>query len=290
MVYQLSGVRAAELLVASFYSLRVHYDGPVTIFATKDCWELAQRIAQDNRLGAGLKSMMLMPHELPDQKRIHCLSKVYPYLDTPYDQTLFLDADTIVNHPVTPFFQPGINVTAFGSGRITEGNRMSTSLWHELCALKKFGPHLRKLVQDAAAANLPWINTGAWSFPRGDPALWEIHLLCTIVCNTCRTSDEVGLNAIAWRLPNLRFLPDRCHRSSIYWEGEWREPIVLHNNSRNWIRRTLGRASLKHHLARAMDDNVAGIREWLGQGHWYVERFWRDILAERAGQRHPAAV
>lgn len=290
VIYQFSGMAAAELLVASLCSLRRHYRGDVTIFATEPCMDLARRIATDRRLRCDVLPTQLLPIDVPHQKRLHCLSKSCTYLLAPYDQTLFLDADTIINHPITPFFRPGINVTGFGSGRLRDQNRTAVSLWHECSVLARYGPGLRRLIQQASEHNLPWINTGAWSFPRHHPALWEIYLLCSVLRNTLRTSDESAINAISWRLTDLEFLPDRCHRSSMYWEGNWREPVVLHNNSRNWVRRSAGRNSFKHYLTWAMDRDVAGITQWLGDGHHYVPKLWGDILAQRAGKREPASL
>lgn len=122
IIYSLSGPAYAELLTVSLWSLRQHFQGPVAIFCGPGCREAMQPLYDDPRL----HPLELIDHDLPNVRRhAHYCVKPGIALASPFDETVFLDADTLVCGEVDELFEAPLTVTQFAdwvtTGKIISG-------------------------------------------------------------------------------------------------------------------------------------------------------------------------
>lgn len=97
ILYLVIGKKHYPRLVVSLYSLRKHYAGEIAItFPENEQHPILQQIADDSRL-----RINLVPWKLPDlvQQQPYVAKAMLQHI-TPYDHTLFLDADTLIVRPL----------------------------------------------------------------------------------------------------------------------------------------------------------------------------------------------
>ncbi len=96
VIYFNMGVGHVERLAASLDSLRRHWGGPVSILNVGDVPPPLREAASLYRAGIV---------EIDDQGFSALATKVFVLRSTPFDRTVFLDADTIVCTPIDEFFE-----------------------------------------------------------------------------------------------------------------------------------------------------------------------------------------
>src|SRR5687767_15145988 len=95
VVYLLTNPQLAARLVVSIYSLRKWYDGPVTVFTTRpESHEIGQLLADDKRLVVDHRTTS--EAEARNTHIAAYLTKPAVLAESPYERTIFLDADTLV--------------------------------------------------------------------------------------------------------------------------------------------------------------------------------------------------
>lgn len=159
VLYLNHGEKCMIRLLVSAHSLRRHYAGPVTLVAVgrQHRWFL------DAMRAMGVDILPIDDDGLPPlvrKARMHEL--------TPYDTTMFLDADTLVLKPVDEYFDK-IEEYGFCTGEFagwkTTGGTISRRI-------KGFGKVVPQYV-DAALAYGKATNTGIFGFVHGAPILQE---------------------------------------------------------------------------------------------------------------------
>jgi hypothetical protein len=279
VVYQLSHPRCAELLTVSLWSLRQHYDGPITVMVTRDCHMLATRIARDVRLGIDLQRLVMFgKHGRHDHRQ----SKVLSWLQSPYQQNLFIDADTAIQSPIYELLDySGLGLTRLADCRLCESrdNPYAVRIWEEVCNYQRLGPGARRMLCDLQA-DMPYIvNTGVVLYSQNHPALWEHHHLILVArLFGRRMSDEAAMHLV---LPhtNAKFFEPRWN-STFDQRTNWQEQSICHFAYAAWFRHPAGRACFRHHLREALKNNAGGMRRWIGQGCHDVLR----LLPQRKGK------
>src|SRR5215213_4514433 len=87
-------MKLASRLMVSIYSLRKWYSGPITVFTTKPkADQFAQLLAADPRLRVGVQKSKQQPGR---GYQAAYLTKTTVLEHSPYEATVFLDADTLV--------------------------------------------------------------------------------------------------------------------------------------------------------------------------------------------------
>ena len=262
IVYRLSGVSYAELLAVSLWSLRKHCDLPATIFVTDgQCALAANRLADDKRLRCKVELA-----EMPDVRR-HASYVLKPRLtaESPYDQTIFLDADTVVTGPLDELFTAPLAITRFcdwvSTGRIISGRiRQWTGL----------SPMVDGLVERSCAVEYPAINTGVFAWHKDFPGLPAWRRLTREGWKRSFT-DELAMQLLfpEWTWTGCRVFPASFNCSAKFGK-DFDKARVIHFHGRSHIRKTKGgnltlaNALWWPHFEEARAANAGGLAEWAG--------------------------
>jgi len=192
VLYYNHGTQCLVRLAVSMLSLRDHYEGSVAIAAEGNPPEWFKAIAAE--FGATIVPAPIS-HEygLVKKSRVHRVS--------PFEFTLFLDADTIVRGPIDEIFykiiQTGLVVTQFndwgtGRGRMKRRIQQWESKYPKLC---------EKAYEYGKA-----INTGIFGYAKKNEALEDYHETTLaglkIPGMSRKTLDEVAMQLIVTKYPH----------------------------------------------------------------------------------------
>ncbi len=285
VLYFNAGGRHAIHLIVSLASLRKHWDGPVAVVTEQDGPGrlVAEACAMDGRLGM----IQVIPSDEVQGggsgKAYHSKTKL-PQL-TPFDRTVFLDADTLVVKPFPELWPTagGAVITKF-SDWVSTGGKMSQRIkaWREVEPTR---------VKRQLSRAWPAINTGvlAWC---GDGGLWAKDWTETGARRICFIGDETAMQLIFpdhnVRVEDYIFnaspVFDACPLRDKYpwtWDEEHgvavRSPHVRvwHGHGFKFWKRPGGWALYRQSYLDALDANYAGIRE-----HAVSEKFLK-LLPEQ---------
>lgn len=283
--YLFCGLPAAERLVVSLWSLRRFHDWPVTIFASPECMRVAEVIR-----GHFLGVAPIVPIESPlGIRHGHYLLKPLLASRTPYDRTLFLDADTLVVGPLDDLwtYREPIILTSYGEW-VTTGRRVSGRCrW-----FAGRSPAVDKLIERATTTTYPCLNTGVFLFDRGIPEidLWhsltEVGLGLEAGVPTHRPShmtDEIAMQLLIAVLPQFDKTADGC--ASLRWRvigdrwncspmhgAEQDEARIWHCHGQKHLRKPEGRRLWEPAFREAYSANAGGLQEWAGRYDKYGVR------------------
>jgi hypothetical protein len=260
VIYLLTGAQHAARLVVSIHSLRRFYDGPSTLFTTRsESSQIAAHLAADDRLRVGLAEF----EEGAADENSSYLAKPRLIPASPYEATLFLDADTLVVGDLTELVdatqEHTLVVTGFCDWKTTYTPiRRRLELWQPLVGTPGDVFGLDDLLA-AMSMGLPVINTGVLGCHRDSPVLDPWQRLTALGKDTA-LPDEVALQLLLPRYRH-RFLDSRFNCSPAF------GPHVC--DVRIW--HFVARSHLGHHESQqlwkpAYDEcwraNVANLRHW----------------------------
>lgn len=216
IVYLLTGKQLAARLVVSLTSLRKWYDGPITVFTTRpESHEIGDLCSKD-------------PHILCDHLQIEerdgegsisaFLTKTKCMLESPYESSIFIDADTLVVGSIQELIESATEseITATVFHRWTTNRPPITEKLKEWQTLQNqtgdtFG--LQQLIETAETVPFPAINVGVFSVFRNAAILPEWDQLARFA-KDMPFPEEIALNLLlqkyAHRLLDTRF---NCHPS-----------------------------------------------------------------------------
>lgn len=258
MIYSLSGPACASQLVCSLWSLRQHYDGPVTVFATPDARPLAEVIRQDQRLRIDVQATQ----RFDDCPRPHWVTKAFTYLQSPYKYTIYLDADTLVSSDIHPMFGRFV-VAKCNDLRILDKHQYPNSVRRQMFQFRKFGPVFGRMLDDTYKANLHIANNGVLAFQRDHPVLREMHHLA-MGFRQLRLHDELALNMLLCYYPDVQRVDGRWNALVRYQDG-WPDVVVAHFHHKTSFQNDRGRAMFGRHLREAIEADAGGIAVWGGK-------------------------
>lgn len=255
-------------LAVSLYSLRQHYDGPVCIInATGHDGGIMERFAADSRLGVEVRNV-----ELPIYRRrtAYC-AKPSVYRWTPFDRTLFVDADTVVmaDPSMLLAMQTPFVVTQFSdwncSGSIVR-KRIEPFLH-----IGELAIGVPKLASQVVAESWPAINTGVFAFNRDWPGMKTWERLTQAARTRANFTDEIAANVL---LPffgdDAAMVNDRWNWSPIY--GKSADPVVVHTHGSKHLRPEAIPFWFPV-FQQCIDLDIAGIRSWMPAGDKRLAEF-----------------
>ena len=163
VIYYNKGAKCRVRLLASLYSLRCHYGGPVSVLHEGRPARWFRREVE--RMGAKIKTIAV------DTDISALTRKASLWRDTPYSTTLFLDADTIVRASIEPLFaaieERGFMTYNFADW-VTTGPKISKRI-------RAWEPVIGAEGVAKAMAYGKAVNTGIHGYVRDSPMLvpWE---------------------------------------------------------------------------------------------------------------------
>lgn len=182
VIYYNRGTKCLVRLFVSLYSLRKHYDGPVSIICAGK---------QENWVADAAAKLNADVVAMPDQDS--CLSlalKGSLWRYSPYDMTMFMDADTIVLNPIDEYFDY-IEEHDFVTGNFANWKTAGGTISRRIRQWKKVVPEM----MDPAINYGHAVNTGINGWKRGASILTEWERLCQLgnkhQCST-RVLDEIA--------------------------------------------------------------------------------------------------
>jgi len=266
-----AGSRHAIHLIVALASLRKHWQGPVAVVTEVDGpgRRVAEACAEDGRLGA----IQVIPSEEVQAggsgKAYYSKTKL-PRL-TPFDRTIFLDADVLVVKPFQELWpEEGEAVITQFSDWVSTGGKMSQRIkgWREV------EPHR---VARQLAEKWPAINTGviAWC---GDGGEWAQDWTDTGSRRISFIGDEIAMQLI---FPDHECRIVACHfnaspvfdacpiREKYKWPWDEEHGVAVRSEDvRVWHfhgfkawKRPAGWKLYRQNYMDALDVNLAGIRE-----------------------------
>lgn len=216
VIYFNLGHKCQLRLLVSLYSLRKHYAGAVAVLnAGKPDKYFADEVA---RLGAELK-------EIPNTGEKALVQKAGVWRYSPFETTLFLDADTIICQPIDAAFEAiekhGFVVNHF-SGWQTDGRKIAGRIRAWLPAIGKDGV-------SRALRYGPAVNTGIHGYVKRHPMLPRWYELtrrgCDLGC-TVRLVDELACQCLLPDYPEAGTLGEEWGASVRF--GDWRKAVIMH--------------------------------------------------------------
>jgi len=280
VIYQLTTASYADVLTVSLWTLRRHYRGPVTIFASEAAREIAEVIGADKRLMLNIESL-----EMPAGPcyRADWTAKVFAYLSTPYDRTIWLDADTIVLQPIDALFKPGFHVSQLSNFRLNDPEGYPVHMREYMSCWENPGPIVSRMMAKALELNVPVVNAGILGYVRDEPAMYELHHLA-LLHKSKRQADEVALQILLPRIANLNVVSEEWNWSPRY-GANLERARVIHFHGKQWYRRDTGIELFAPHLQAAIEANAGGLAGWAGM---YNENVKPLIGAASAAKASPA--
>lgn len=255
--YFLLGDKHGLQLLASLWALRKHYRGPVSIL-TAAGEDIPALICADRRLDAFVTHLTVCKH----RKNSALCTKTTLQHFTPFDPTVFLDADTIPVADVTPLFPTAAEECVW----------VRFSDWHVLrspyeARVRRIGERAGMLHQlkKVISENRPAVNTGVFGFWKRASALQPIHALChqafdVFIPDECATQMLYGdyphrLEDEVWNAS-----PRHCRRKDAV--------KVWHCHGSKQLHRTT-RGLFVGLLREVFEGNVGNVREWIGRDRWW---------------------
>lgn len=283
--YMLTGGKHGTQLAVSLYSLRRHYDGPVALIAgNEEATEICQRLDEDPR--SGRTTVICWTAPVGGGKGLQHANKVEIARLSPFDETVFLDCDTLVVGDFRDLWpRPGteeIVLTQFADWK-SDSRRIR----------KRTEPYRRiapAQVARSQAHPYPAINTGTFGFSRrstGYLKRWAelTRALPRFMC------DELVAQIIFPDFPH-RVLDERWNCSPIFSHPRYGPPRdhdvrIWHGHGWKFITRTHGRRIWWGTYQMALADNFAQMAGWSPGRDKRLARVLDEIrLGSDPGDRH----
>ncbi|MCG8648751.1 MAG: hypothetical protein MI861_02900 [Pirellulales bacterium] len=259
VAYLLTNADYAARVVVSIDSLRRWYDGPIMLVTTQpSAHELGRRFQNDARLRVSLKELSF---DHPT-KNFAYLTKTSLFDHSPFDVTVFLDADTLVADDPDEFLRAArgsvLTVTCHANWQTTDTHRRKLlSGWRNIHGAPRFRERVNRLVDFADRVPLPAINSGVFAISRHTSLLKDWQQLAA-AGKECPIPDELALQLL---LPEYEF--------QIFGSQYNASPATPPPDVKIW--HFLGRNHLTEPAARAIwlpayrdcfRRNVAAMAEW----------------------------
>lgn len=267
VVYLICGMKVAERLVVSVWSLRQHYDGPITIMVTND----EERTLLDPLITQLCVHIQRVEPDVIKKGTQAYLAKSRIPEWTPYEDTVFLDADTLVVGSINELFGHPLTLTQ-NAEWVTTGRRSRKwiKMWYDLdvswitimanVQLKR--PH-------------PLINIGVFQFQKGRLLISRWHELTSLYPDH-PLPEQTAMQLLTTILDH-RILDDRFNRLSSI--GVATEDIRIwhfHGLRHCKPEATCGEIWLPA-FEQAYKDNVGGLQRWAGKYDRRVKRWLEKV-------------
>lgn len=275
VMYQLANSKHAPVLIVSIWSLRkTGYTGPIHMAVADDKAQvIAQHVEADPRLHPFTWVRWAPPVGM---RNSGYLAKTYMGGLSPFHDTLFLDADTMVVGDLDRLFdfsKQFITLTQFSNWR-SNGRKVAGRI-------KSWADVAPRDVEYVSRNALPAINTGVISWRTSTAsdrffAEWK-ELTARKPVFIC---DELAAQLIFHR-HDVRVLDSRYNCSPIH--DKRQDAVIYHFHGKKHVNRDQGKALWLPAYEEVCGYNLAKIREWTPAG----DRRLREYLEGRDGAGTP---
>lgn len=283
ILYLMTGHKHACRLITSLATLREHYEGPVCLLSIDPERDLDKAIANESRLDVQVKKIEIKKRL---RKNGSYVLKSSMWKDSPFQKTLFLDADTIIVKDLPSELWPiddEVVVTQFSRW---VSNRRPIS--RRLARWKEFAP---SLCQQSLLKSYPAINTGVIGFSKKSRdflGMWQ-ELTARNPSFIC---DELSAQLI-YPHTKHRVMSDRFNASPIYRDCEEEDVVIWHFHGSKHLK---GKAVdiWFPKFTEVVEMNLANVRSFLPAGDRRLKSFirshhsraetFRRILADNQSQ------
>ncbi len=255
-LYILSDAKYAAALATSIHTLRVWHGEPITILATDQCYSLAVSMGEKVRSLPMIKSRARRPE---------FIAKGWAYLLSPHDQTIYLDADTLVMGDLSELFRHQFACTQVADYSINSNVRCSRAARRDIKYFESYGPIYGKLPAAALANDLPLINCGVVAYARDHRVLERVHAMC-VAARHDPVSDQTALQLLVG-MDDVTVVPDDWNWCVGY--GDNGSANVWHFHRRLWAHKSYRDLWIPL-FHQAVRDNACGMQSWVGKYNRYI--------------------
>lgn len=277
VLYLVSGSRHLAVLAVSLWSLRKHWQSPIHIAVGDRAAEIIVcQAAADRRLSGSEENLTWSRWKPPaGQRGSAYFAKTFMFELSPFERTIFLDADTLVCAGVESLIVSplhAVTLTQFANWT-TRGRRIQGRI-------RRFREASPADADEMFAREYPAINTGVMAFDKSKAAEdffrdWKATAAKRIefIC------DELACQLIFWR-HSVRVLDDRWNYSPIHSRSARENeahPAIYHFHGKKHVRRPEGLRLWLPAFQQCWRQNIAGIAHWAPSG----DRYLADLLRQR---------
>jgi hypothetical protein len=188
------GIGCAARLAVAVWTLRKHYTGPLAIISDgQESHDVCRHFAADARLGVQL---LECDFNVKKDKNHHYLSKCRLHDYTPYDVSLYIDADVVVRGDLTPMLAVAAE-HEFAVPQFCDWKSSTPVIRRRLLDWRKIRPRDMRPALEYG----PAINTGVFAFRRDSTFMADWFKIARRG-RKFFIPDEVSCQLVLWRYPH----------------------------------------------------------------------------------------
>ncbi len=263
IIYYNYGSKCAVRLLVSIESLKKHYSGSITIISDgAESDAICKKIAD----GTGCNIISMKNSGVPRGKNYALLVRTRLNLFTPYDWSVYLDADTLITGNISELFNQS---KSFVATRFSNWHTKGKKIAARIEGFRKFCPEL----VDAALEYGPAVNCGVWAF-RKNASIFNDWYKTAIKNVDSFIPDEVACQLLLPKHEH-RLVDGRYNFSCKYGSKDDTDYRIIHYHGKKHCR---GKNVFMSDLwINAYNDvvarNVANVREWTPSGDRMLKRY-----------------
>lgn len=273
VVYLMSYPAHAPYLATSLLTLRRHWSGRVKVFAWRESIDIVRQLCRDKRIEA--EAVQVVPSYRG--KNDQFLHKIELMQQQETGPNLYLDADTLVNGPLTELFS-NAQYFGFAATQFCEWDTSGGLIRGRIERLKEFGKIDKSLVDEVTTNIYPSVNGGVFSCMPNSSVLsiwheWSMAAKSIFICDECVLHLMVPMFEPHER---LAVLPGIFNSSPKYVpQSEQSRVRIWHGHGDCWVRPSKSRegwSMWSAALREARRLNVGGIESWFRSvGNKYLD-------------------
>lgn len=270
ILYLNAGTGCLARLLVSIRTLRRNYSGMLGIYSIgRDSHEVCHKIAM--KYGALLKQV---DYVVPEGNNRVLLEKVKLLETSPFDQTLYIDSDTIIRQPLKPKLIELLDQVGNGDFAVTPFTNWKASQGIIRRRVKGWSSPQDKMLVDGIDWESPAINTGVYFFKKNISWAKQWYELA-LRGRAGFISDEVGLQLLIQHVPHTLMSASWNHSCRYGIEPE--NAIIWHYHGRKHCRRDLawGGDVWMAEFTKAMEENDCGVSLWTPGTDRMLRRYLR---------------
>jgi hypothetical protein len=265
------GTKCLVRLAASIHSLRKFYGGPVCIInAAGTDGGILEKFSADSRLSADVRNVEITTY----RRRSAYVAKPSVYKWTPFDRSLFVDADTVFRGDPSPLFdlRSPFVVTQF-SNWICSGSIVRSRI-EPFFDIQCEPLNVPELARRSINERWPAINTGVFAFDRQWSGMKHWERLTQAARTRANFTDEIACQVL---LPEFgsdaSIVGDDYNWSPLYGKSE--SPLIVHMHGSKHLRPEAMPFWMPE-FKECVDRNIAGINSWMPAGDSRLSEFCKS--------------